>query len=161
MYDECLCVAVTPDMSLVPSVGSDKAWVYTVNADFADEEPKVEQLAIRFKNAESKRAILLLLIFNCVCSLDANIFKTEFEACQKQSSLGSQQEDGEKLADDLAKQGEEDKLADDLEKLKVEEGDQTKEAAAQKEEDSAEDVAKVKEDSGTETNGADPVKVDS
>lgn len=41
-------------MNLVPSAGSDKAWVYTVNADFADEEAKVEQLAIRFKNPESK-----------------------------------------------------------------------------------------------------------
>ena len=40
-------------MNLLPSAGSDKAWVYTVNADFADEEAKVEQLAIRFKNAES------------------------------------------------------------------------------------------------------------
>ena len=51
----CVCVClVTPDMDLVPSAGSDRAWVYTVNADFADEEAKVEQLAIRFKNAESK-----------------------------------------------------------------------------------------------------------
>ena len=46
--------AVTPDMSLLPSANSDKAWVYTVSADFADEEAKVEQLAIRFKNVESK-----------------------------------------------------------------------------------------------------------
>lgn len=45
---------VTPEMNLLPSAGSDKAWVYTVNADFADEEAKVEQLAIRFKNAASK-----------------------------------------------------------------------------------------------------------
>lgn len=48
------CALVTPEMNLVPSAGSNKAWVYTVNADFADEEAKVEQLAIRFKNAESK-----------------------------------------------------------------------------------------------------------
>ena len=41
-------------MSLVPCAGSDRAWVWTVLADFADEEPKKEQLAIRFKNAESK-----------------------------------------------------------------------------------------------------------
>lgn len=47
-------VAVSPDIKLLPSAGSDRAWVYTVNADFADEEAKVEQLAIRFKNAESK-----------------------------------------------------------------------------------------------------------
>lgn len=40
-------------MRLLPSAGSDRAWVWTVLADFADEEPKREQLAIRFKNAES------------------------------------------------------------------------------------------------------------
>jgi hypothetical protein len=45
---------VVPDMKLTSSAGSDRAWVWTVQADFADEEPKVEQLAIRFKNAESK-----------------------------------------------------------------------------------------------------------
>ena len=42
-------------MKLLPSAGSDRAWVWTVQADFADEEAKAEQLAIRFKNAESKR----------------------------------------------------------------------------------------------------------
>lgn len=41
-------------MKLQSSAGSDRAWVWTVQADFADEEAKVEQLAIRFKNAESK-----------------------------------------------------------------------------------------------------------
>ncbi len=36
------------------SAGSDRAFVWNVQADFADEQPKPEQLAIRFKNAESK-----------------------------------------------------------------------------------------------------------
>lgn len=45
---------VTPDMKLVPSAGSDRAWVWTTLADFSDEEPKREQLAIRFRNAESE-----------------------------------------------------------------------------------------------------------
>ncbi len=45
---------VTPDMKLLPSSGSDRAFVWNVAADFADEEPKAEQLAIRFKNAESE-----------------------------------------------------------------------------------------------------------
>ncbi len=51
---------VTPEMNLLPSASSDKAWVYKVNADFADEEAKVEQLAIRFKNPESKGFITKL-----------------------------------------------------------------------------------------------------
>ena len=49
---------VTKEMILLPSAGSDRAWVWTVLADFADEEPKMEQLAIRLKNAESKQYYL-------------------------------------------------------------------------------------------------------
>ena len=57
------CVpAVTPDMKLTPSAGSDRAWVWTVQADFADEEAKVEQLAIRFKNRESEHILLINFI---------------------------------------------------------------------------------------------------
>ena len=48
-------LAVTKEMKLMPSAGSDRALVWTVQADFADEEAKVEQLAIRFKNSESKK----------------------------------------------------------------------------------------------------------
>jgi len=50
----------------MPSAGSDRAWVWTVQADFADEEAKVEQLAIRFKNSESKK-----LFFVTFCILSA------------------------------------------------------------------------------------------
>lgn len=53
-------------MKLMPSAGSDRAWVWTVQADFADEEAKVEQLAIRFKNSESKK-----LFFVTFCILSA------------------------------------------------------------------------------------------
>ena len=45
-------------MKLLPSAGSDRAWVWNVLADFADEEAKKEQLAIRFKNAESMSIVL-------------------------------------------------------------------------------------------------------
>ena len=41
-------------MTLAPNCGSDRAWVWTTHADFADEESKMEVLAIRFANAESK-----------------------------------------------------------------------------------------------------------
>ena len=41
-------------MKLLPSAGSDRAWVWTVQADYADEEVKLEQLAIRFKTRESE-----------------------------------------------------------------------------------------------------------
>ena len=41
-------------MVLKPNVGSDRSWVWTVLADYADDEPKQETLAIRFANAESE-----------------------------------------------------------------------------------------------------------
>lgn len=47
---------VTPMMELKPNAGSDRAWVWNTHADFADECPKQELLAIRFLNAESKQA---------------------------------------------------------------------------------------------------------
>ena len=65
---------VTTDMELKPNVGSDRAWVWNVPADFAEETPRPELLAIRFGNAESEgkemRAYLssimeCLLFFRC------------------------------------------------------------------------------------------------
>lgn len=46
---------ITPMMELKPNAGSDRAWVWNTHADFADECPKPELLAIRFLNAESKQ----------------------------------------------------------------------------------------------------------
>ena len=51
-------LSVTKEMKLLPSAGSDRAWVWSVLADFADEEAKKEQLAIRFRNAESEPLIM-------------------------------------------------------------------------------------------------------
>lgn len=45
---------ITPWMELKPNCGSDRAWVWSVLADFADEQLKPELLAIRFANVESK-----------------------------------------------------------------------------------------------------------
>lgn len=42
-------------MDLRPNAGSDRAWVWNTLADYADECPKAESLAIRFLNAESER----------------------------------------------------------------------------------------------------------
>lgn len=44
---------ITPLMELKPSSGSEKAFVYTVPADFADEVLKPECFAIKFANVES------------------------------------------------------------------------------------------------------------
>ncbi|GJQ78007.1 hypothetical protein Trydic_g2359 [Trypoxylus dichotomus] len=57
---------ITPFMDLKPSIGSNKAFVYTVTGDFADEEIKSECLAIRFGNVDF-----------------ANQFKEKFEEAKK------------------------------------------------------------------------------
>ncbi|KRT81123.1 hypothetical protein AMK59_5403 [Oryctes borbonicus] len=57
---------ITPFMDLKPSIGSNKAFVYTVTGDFADEEIKSECLAIRFGSVDF-----------------ANQFKEKFEEGKK------------------------------------------------------------------------------
>lgn len=47
-------LTVSPSMKLRPNCDSDRAWIWSVAADFADETPKPELLAVRFANAESK-----------------------------------------------------------------------------------------------------------
>ncbi|XP_076858216.1 E3 SUMO-protein ligase RanBP2 isoform X2 [Brachyhypopomus gauderio] len=56
---------ITPDMVLKPNAGSDKSWVWHA-IDYADEMPKNEQLAIRFKTAD-----------------EAALFKLKFEEVQR------------------------------------------------------------------------------
>merc|ERR1712020_352362 len=46
---------IQPWMILKPMKGSDRALMWLVQADFADEEPKSETLAIRFANAENAK----------------------------------------------------------------------------------------------------------
>uniref|UniRef100_F7EZV6 Ran-specific GTPase-activating protein n=1 Tax=Monodelphis domestica TaxID=13616 RepID=F7EZV6_MONDO len=58
---------ITPLMELKPNAGSDRAWVWNTYADFADESPKPELLAIRFLNVEN-----------------AQEFKAKFEECKRE-----------------------------------------------------------------------------
>ncbi|XP_076453262.1 ran-specific GTPase-activating protein-like [Babylonia areolata] len=108
---------ITPVMQLKPNCGSDRAWVWSTLADFADEEAKEELLAIRFANAEN-----------------AQKFKTVFEEAQaKMDSLKKSDEGEEKSGSGEAKtngdvkatEGEEkseDKLAEQLGDLSVKDG---------------------------------------
>ncbi|XP_021112755.1 ran-specific GTPase-activating protein isoform X2 [Heterocephalus glaber] len=68
---------ITPMMELKPNAGSDRAWVWNTHADFADEYPKPELLAIRFLNAEN-----------------AQKFKTKFEECRKEIEEREKKGDG-------------------------------------------------------------------
>ena len=56
--------AVTADLKVIPSAGSDRAWVWNPKADYADEEAKSEQLAIRFANAKSE-CTNMYLVYVC------------------------------------------------------------------------------------------------
>jgi Ran-binding protein 1 len=40
-------------LTLQENIGSDRSWVWTCPADYADEEAKQEVFAIRFANSES------------------------------------------------------------------------------------------------------------
>lgn len=43
---------VSADMRLQPNIGSDRSWVWKVAADYSEDPPTSETLAIRFANAE-------------------------------------------------------------------------------------------------------------
>ncbi|CAK6950451.1 ran-specific GTPase-activating protein [Scomber scombrus] len=58
---------IVPMMELKPNAGSDRAWVWNTLADYADESPKPELLAIRFLNAEN-----------------AQKFKVKFDECKEE-----------------------------------------------------------------------------
>ncbi|TBU49581.1 ran/spi1 binding protein [Dichomitus squalens] len=62
----CANHLISSDMRLQPNIGSDRSWVWKVAADYSEEPPTSETLAIRFANAEN-----------------AAQFKEEFEKAQK------------------------------------------------------------------------------
>ncbi|EDO37942.1 predicted protein, partial [Nematostella vectensis] len=49
----CANHLLTPDMTIKPNAGSDKSLVWSTVADYAEEESKPEQFAVRFKHAET------------------------------------------------------------------------------------------------------------
>jgi Ran-binding protein 1 len=80
---------ITADMKLNPNVGSDRSWVWSVVADFAEEEARQETLAIRFANSEN-----------------ANKFKDQFEEAQK---MNTELEKGEKKEEEKKEEEKEEK----------------------------------------------------
>lgn len=116
------CSLVNKDMELKPNCGSDRAWVWNVSADYADEEPRKETLAIRFANAEN-----------------AMKFKEVFDKCKDKLELPISDEESEKLANEL-------------ESLKVAEKPETEQGDKQNEngqDDSKEDESKKETDTET------------
>ncbi|XP_041083071.1 ran-specific GTPase-activating protein-like [Polyodon spathula] len=103
---------ISPVMELKPNAGSDRAWVWNTHADFADEHPKPELLAIRFLNAEN-----------------AQKFKAKFDDCREEVRKFQQ---GSDSADKVASKLEELSVKDD--KKTNESGDKKDEAACKKKE---------------------------
>lgn len=100
---------IKPSMELKPNAGSDRAWVWNTLADYADECPKAELLAIRFLNAEN-----------------AQKFKVKFEECKEEvrKSVKAEEDDGpdkvaEKLEDLSVKDGKKEEDKKETEKKEV------------------------------------------
>uniref|UniRef100_A0A673UFU9 RanBD1 domain-containing protein n=1 Tax=Suricata suricatta TaxID=37032 RepID=A0A673UFU9_SURSU len=98
---------VTPYSYMGFNAGSDRAWVWNTHADFADECPKPELLAIRFLNAEN-----------------AQKFKTKFEECRKEIEEREKKGSG--------KNDNAEKVAEKLEALSVKEESKESENAETK-----------------------------
>ncbi|KAL2092208.1 hypothetical protein ACEWY4_012006 [Coilia grayii] len=92
----CANHLIMPLMELKPNAGSDRAWVWNTHADFADEEPKPELLALRFLNAEN-----------------AQKFKAKFDECKEEVKKFLEKENSAGDNDGA------DKVADKLEELSV------------------------------------------
>ena len=69
-YKLCANHYVTADMDLKKNAGSDRSWVWSVEADFSDGVAKKELFAVRFKHYE-----------------DAVMFRDKFNECQEKNEL--------------------------------------------------------------------------
>ncbi|KAH8830215.1 RanBP1 domain-containing protein [Flagelloscypha sp. PMI_526] len=95
----CANHLLSAEMKLQPNVGSDRSWVWKVAADYSEEPPTAETLAIRFANSDN-----------------ANQFKTAFENGQITNTGG---EVPEKKVEEKT-ESEEEKKPDTEEKDKEE-----------------------------------------
>nr|XP_054749434.1 ran-specific GTPase-activating protein-like [Lytechinus pictus] len=135
-------------MVLKPNCGSDKAFVWNTLADFADEEPKQETLAIRFGNAEN-----------------AKKFKEKFEECQKvlkEAAAAKQLELLEKIGGSINQQAEAESQEEKSDEKPENESKQA-EKEAEKSEKDADDVAEklggmTVKDAEKTTDGEEPSK---
>jgi len=91
----CANHAITPEMTLRPMVGSEKAFVWFTAADAADEEPVHQTLAARFGSKEN-----------------ADAFKAAFEDAVSKSQHASDDEDEEEKENAAEKKAEENKTED-------------------------------------------------
>uniref|UniRef100_A0A3Q0SVS6 Ran-specific GTPase-activating protein n=1 Tax=Amphilophus citrinellus TaxID=61819 RepID=A0A3Q0SVS6_AMPCI len=91
-------------LHLKPNAGSDRAWVWNTLADYADECPKPELLAIRFLNAEN-----------------AQKFKVKFDECKEEVRKHLEQTGNTDSANKVAEKLEELSVKDKTSEEKKEE----------------------------------------
>jgi len=114
-----LWTKVSPEMRLQPNIGSDRSWVWKVTADYTEDPPTAETLAIRFGSPEI-----------------ANEFKRQFELTQKINGSGASVEE--------KKPSEESAAAEESEKK--EEESEKKEESEKTEEEKVESTEEKKEE---------------
>ncbi|KAJ9588910.1 hypothetical protein L9F63_017788 [Diploptera punctata] len=103
-------------MELKPNCGSDRAWVYSVAADYADEEMRPELLAIKFATPENAKK------WREKFEEAKMIVETQCELYSKNTSTNEDDEDDEDADESLEStntQSDTDKVTSELEKLKV------------------------------------------
>ncbi|KXN87922.1 Ran-specific GTPase-activating protein, partial [Leucoagaricus sp. SymC.cos] len=113
---------ISSEMKLQPNIGSDRSWVWKVTADYAENPPTPETLAIRFANPDN-----------------ANQFKTAFEDAQKKNaaltaSTETKAEGGKKEEPEKVVEPEEEKKEEAEEEAEDEAKDEAKEPEAGKDE---------------------------
>jgi len=107
---------ISAEMRLQPNIGSDRSWVWKVAADYTEDPPTAETLAIRFGSPEI-----------------ANEFKRQFELTQKINIGGASVE--EKLIEELAAEESEEEAEKEVESEKKEEGEKKEEIPEEKKEE--------------------------
>ncbi|OJA15290.1 hypothetical protein AZE42_00922 [Rhizopogon vesiculosus] len=87
---------ISAEMRLQPNIGSDRSWVWKVAADYTEDPPTAETLAIRFGSPET-----------------ANEFKRQFELTQKINSGGASVEEKNSTEEPAEEESEEEAEKED------------------------------------------------
>lgn len=132
----CANHAILSHMDLKPNCGSDRAWVWSTPADFADDESKPELLAIRFANAENAQKFKEK--FDCAKSANQEIAdkNATAETSEKASGEADASGDAKENSEGANKTDTADKVADKLGGLSVKE---SSDGQAQASSDSSDD----------------------
>lgn len=141
---------VAPWMELKPNCNSDKAWVYSVAADYADEFIQPQLLAIRFGNPENakkwkdKFEEAKSIVMNHAKTIAEAHYQKKDSSSEDESDEDSEKENGDTLEEsDLESKKKESndneettKLTENLEKLDVSVKDSDKLDVTEKNQDS-------------------------